>query len=111
MNAALTGAGMANAAVIIVFGFGSARDQDFAVWLYYPAVIFVLQSAAWYMAWSLKKKGWMLATALGQWVTAVALGLLVREPALYLGVCTVALFLFFAGPGFMLYREAKRAGA
>lgn len=111
MNAALSGAGMANAAVIIVFGFGSVRDQDFATWLYYPAIIFVLQSAAWYMAWSLKKKGWMLATALGQWVTAVALGLLVREPVLYLGVCTAALFLLFAGPGWILYRDAKRAGA
>lgn len=111
MNAALSGAGMANAAVIIVFGFGAARDQDFATWLYYPAIIFVLQSAAWYMVWSLKKKGWMLATSLGQWVTAVALGLLVREPVLYLGVCTAALFLLFAGPGWMLYRDAKRAGA
>ncbi len=75
------------------------------------AIIVVLQSAAWYMVWSLKKKGWMLATALGQWVTAVALGLLVREPVLYLGVCTAALFLLFAGPGFILYRDAKRAGA
>lgn len=111
MNAALSGAGMANAAVIIVFGLGSVRDQDFATWLYYPAIIFVLQSAAWYMVWCLKKKGWMLATALGQWVTAVALGLLVREPVLYLGICTAALFLLFAGPGVILYRDAKRAGA
>lgn len=111
MNAALSGAGMANAAVIIVFGFGSVRDQDFATWLYYPAIIFVLQSAAWYMAWSLKKKNWMLATSLGQWVTAVALGLSVREPVLYLAICTAALFLLFAGPGWILYRDAKRAGA
>lgn len=111
MSAALSGAGMANAAVIIVFGFGAMRDQDFAVWLYYPAVIFCLQSAAWFMAWNLKKKGWMLATSIGQWITAVALGLLVREPVLYLGVCTAALFLLFAGPGWILYRDAKRAEA
>lgn len=111
MNAALSGAGMANAAVIIVFGVGAARDQDFAVWLYYPAMIFALQSAAWFMAWSLKKKGWMLATALGGWATAVALGLLVREPVLYLGVCTFALYALFAGPGWIMYREARKAGA
>lgn len=107
MQAALSGAGMANAAVLIIFGVGSMRDQDFAVWLYYPAVIFCLQSAAWYMAWSLKKKSWMLATSLGGWATAVALGVLVREPLAYLGVCTAALFLLFAGPGWIMWRDAR----
>ena len=107
MSAALSGSGMANAAVIIIFAVGSWRDQDFAVWLYYPAVIFCLQSAAWFMAWSLKKKPWMLATSIGGWVTAVALGLLVREPDWYLAVCTAALFLLFAGPGWIMFREAR----
>ena len=41
------------------------RDNDFAIWLYYAAIVFALQAAAWYMAWTLKRKGWMLATALG----------------------------------------------
>lgn len=109
MQAALSGAGMANAAVLVIFGVGALRDQDFAVWLYYPAVIFCLQSAAWYMAWSLKKSHWMLATSLGGWITAVALGLLVREPVAYLGVCTAALFLLFAGPGWILWRGARAA--
>ena len=111
MSAALSGSGMANAAVIIIFAVGSWRDQDFAVWLYYPAVIFCLQSAAWFMAWSLKKKPWMLATSIGGWVTAVALGLLVREPDWSLAVCTAALFLLFAGPGWIMFREARKAGA
>lgn len=106
MNAGLSGAGMANAAILIVFGVGAVRDQDFGVWLYYPAMIFALQSAAWFMAWNLKKKGWMLATSLGGWATAVALGLLVREPQWYLGVCTLALFGLFALPGWIMYRDA-----
>ena len=109
MNAGLSGAGMANAAILIVFGVGAARDQDFAIWLYYPAMIFALQSAAWFMAWNLKKKGWMLATSLGGWSTAVALGLLVREPQWYLGVCTLALFGLFALPGWIMYRAATAA--
>jgi hypothetical protein len=107
LNAAFSSAGMANAAVIIIFGVGAIRDQDFAVWLYYAAIVFALQAAAWFMAWTLKKKGWMLATALGGWSTAVALGVLVREPTLYLGVCTVALFLFFALPGWVMFRDAR----
>jgi hypothetical protein len=109
-SAAFSATGMANTAVIIVFAVGSWRDQDFAVWLYYSAIVFALQAAAWYVAWILKRKGWMLAVALGGWVTAVALGLLVRQPLAYLGVCTVALFLLFALPGWVLYRDAKSAG-
>lgn len=107
LNAAFSATGMANAAVVIIFGVSAVRDQDFAVWLYYAAIVFALQAAAWYMAWMLRKKLWMLATALGGWVTAVALGVLVREPTLYLGVCTVALFLFFALPGWVMFRQAQ----
>jgi hypothetical protein len=109
-NAAFSATGMANAAVIIVFGVGAVRDQDFAVWLYYAAIVFALQAAAWYVAWVLKKKGWMLAVSLGGWLTAVALGVLVRQPVAYLGVCTAALFLLFALPGWTMFRDA-RAGA
>ena len=109
-NAAFSAAGMANAAVIIIFGVGAVRDNDFAVWLYYAAIVFALQAAAWFMAWTLKRRGWMLATALGGWAAAVALGVLVREPMWYLGVCTVALFLLFALPGWIMFRDA-RAGS
>lgn len=106
-SAAFSATGMANAAVIIVFGVGAVRDQDFAVWLYYAAIVFALQAAAWYVAWVLKKKGWMLAVSLGGWVTAVALGVLVRQPVAYLVVCTAALFLLFALPGWALFRDAR----
>ena len=109
LNAAFSATGMANTAVIIVFGVGAWRDQDFAIWLYYAAIVFALQAAAWYMAWTLKRKGWMLATALGGWLASVALGLLVREPLWYLGVCTVALFALFALPGWILFRDARTA--
>ena len=107
LNAAFSATGMANLAVILMFGVGSARDQDFAIWLYYPAVIFALQAAAWYVAWSLKRSRWMLACSAGGWLTAVALGLLVREPEWYLGVCTVALFALFALPGWIMVRHAR----
>ena len=110
MNAAFSATGMANLAVIIVFGVGAMRDQDFAVWLYYAAIVFALQAAAWFVAWNLKKKLWMLATSLGGWVTAVALGVTVREPMIYLGICTVALFLLFALPGWVMFNDARRAG-
>lgn len=109
LKAAFSATGMANGAVIIIFGVGAMRDNDFAIWLYYTAIVFALQAAAWYVAWTLKRKAWMLATALGGWATAVALGLLVREPMWYLAVCTTALFLLFALPGWVMFRDARAA--
>lgn len=107
LNAAFSATGMANTAVIIVFAVGAIRDNDFAIWLYYAAIVFALQAAAWYVAWTLKRKGWMLATSLGGWLVAVALGVLVRQPVMYLGVCTIALFLLFALPGWLMFRDAR----
>lgn len=106
-SAMFSATGMANAAVVIVFAFGAIRDKDFGIWLYYAAIVFALQAAAWYVAWMLRRQGWMLAVSLGGWVTAVALGLLVRQPVLYLYVCTLALFLLFALPGWALFRQAR----
>ena len=111
LNAAFSATGMVNLAVVVVFGIGAARDQDFAVWLYYPAMVFALQAAAWWVAWSLSRKIWMLATCLGGWATAVALGLLVREPLPYLMVSTAALFLLFAAPGWIMLSGALKARA
>ena len=111
MNAAFTATGMVNLAVIVIFGIGSSRDQDFAIWLYYPAIIFAAQAAAWFVAWSLKRRPWMLATAAGGWITAVTLGLLVRQSDVYLYVCTAALFLLFALPGWIMIRGALQTRA
>lgn len=107
LNAGFSSAGMVNLAMVIIFGVGAWRDGDFAIWLYYPAVVFGLQAAAWSVAWMLKKKVWMLGVSAGGWLTAVALGLLVRQPDQYLYVCTAALFLLFALPGWIMLREAE----
>lgn len=109
LNAAFSATGMVNLAVILVFGLGAMRDKDFAVWLYYPAMVFAVQAAAWWVAWSLRKSPWMLATSIGGWATAVAMGLLVREPVAYLGVATVALFALFAAPGWVMLRGSLKA--
>lgn len=111
MNGAFSGTGCANLAVIIVFGVGANRDHDFAVWLYYPAIVFAFQFVAWFMAWQLKRKLWMGLMALGTWTTAVALGVLVRQPVAYLWVCTAALFLLFALPGWIILRQSQAAKA
>ena len=46
-------------------------------------------------------------SSIGGWITAVALGLLVRHGDIYLYVCTAALFLLFAAPGWIMVRDAR----
>ena len=111
MNAGFSAAGMTNVAIIIVFGVGAVREGEFFIWLYYAAMIFALQAAAWFVAWSLRRKTWMLMTALGGWATAIGLGLTVRDVPVYLGICTAALFLLFALPGWIMLRQATARAA
>lgn len=111
LNATFGGAGLANLAMVVVFGVNAARLQSFQVWLLYPAVVFALQGAVWYVMHMLQRRAWMLATAIGWLFAAVALGLLNGTPY-YLMVCTAALFGLMALPGWIMLREARaQAGA
>ena len=110
LNAAFSGAGMANTAMIAVFAYNAIRLDDFSIWLLYPAVVFALQGAVWYVAHILRRRPWMLWTAIGWIVCSVGLGLLVAHPIAYLALCSVALIVLMAWPGWFLVREARADG-
>lgn len=107
MGAVLNSSGLANVAFLLTFGINAARMENFAIWLFYPSVVFAVQGAAWFVAWQLRRRTWMLLTALGGIATSIALGQLVQYGFLYLCVCTAALFLLFAAPGWIMIRDAR----
>lgn len=107
LNAVFGGIGLANLAMVVVFGFGAASG-GMAVWLFYPAVIFALQGAAWYTAAVLRKRAWLGLVAAGWLASAVALGLSREALEIYLAVCTASLFLLMALPGYVLIRLARK---
>lgn len=111
VNAVFGGAGLANMAMIIVFGAGVARTGELSIWLYYPAVIFAFQGAAWYVAWMLGRQTWRAFASAGWFAASIALGLLNEQPGPYLMVCAAALFLLLALPGWLMMREAAQARA
>ena len=108
LNAVFGGIGLANLAMVIVFGVNTARTGDLKVWLLYPAVIFALQGAAWYTAAVLRKRLWLGLVAAGWLVVSVALGLNRDALDVYLLVTVLALFFLMALPGWVLIRLAKR---
>ena len=110
INAAFGGAGMANTAMIAVFAYNAVSRDDFSIWLLYPAVVFALQGAVWYVAHILRRRLWMMWTAIGWLLASVGLGLLIAYPIAYLALCTAALIVLMAWPGWIMVREARAGG-
>lgn len=109
LNAAFAGAGLANLAMVIVFGVSAVLSDDFGIWLFYPAVVFAILGAAWFVEWRIRRKPGSGAVAFGWLLTSVALGLLRHDELVYVTICTIALFLLMALPGAIMIRTARRA--
>lgn len=108
LNAAFGGAGLANIALMAIFGVNAWRQNDMLIWMLYPCVVFALQGAAWYVAFMLRRKVWMLTVSLGCLVTAVVMGLVLGSSTFVL-VTALACFAWLAAPGAIMARDARRA--
>jgi hypothetical protein len=111
VNAAFSGTGIANLALIVIFASAAARHRDFHYWLFQPAVVFVLQGAVWYVVFVLRKRVWMALVALGWLTSGLAMGLLIERPELYLLVAGLGLFAWMGVPGYVMMRQAMRQAA
>jgi hypothetical protein len=107
LNAAFGGAGLANIALMVIFGVNAWRQHDFLIWMLYPCVVFALQGAAWYVAFMLRRKGWMLVVSLGCLLTAALMGMVINTPTFNL-VAALACFAWLAVPGAIMARDARR---
>lgn len=107
LNAAFGGAGLANIALMAIFGVNAWRQHDMMIWMLYPCVVFALQGAAWYVAFMLRWKIWMLTVSLGCLTTAVVMGLVIGTPTFNL-VAALACFAWLAVPGAIMARDARR---
>ncbi len=103
VSAIFNATGLINLVFLVIFVPPALQSGDFRVWLYYPAVVFAVLGGAWYAAWQLRKRLWMLGTALGWAVCAGAMGLTRGDPA-YLLFCGGALVLFMMLPGIAMAR-------
>jgi hypothetical protein len=107
INAMFNATGLANVGLIIVFALNSTWRDDFSFFLLYPATVFILQGAAWYVAFLMRRRTWMALTALGWFVSGTALGLLLTDITAYLIICGSALLLFMALPGWIMMRQQR----
>lgn len=103
VSAFFSATGMINLVFLVIFLPPYLQSGDFRVWLFYPAVVFAVLGGAWYAAWQLRKKLWMLGTALGWMASAAAMGL-TRGHVAYILICGLCLFFFLMLPGIAMAR-------
>jgi hypothetical protein len=108
--AAVFGAvGAANLALIFVIGWSAFKQHSFAVWLIYPACVFILQGAAWLVAFAMRRRGWLSLVAAGWFVFAIGMGLTTDRIDLYLLFCGLGIWGCMALPGWLMMRAPARA--
>ncbi len=110
LNAMFGATGLANLGFVAVFAANAISRDDFTFWLLYASTVFILQGAAWYVAFLMRRQAWMAWTALGWFASGIALGLLLHNIPAYLAVCTAALFLCMALPGWIMIRQSRAQG-
>jgi hypothetical protein len=107
LGAVFSGVGLANLAMVFVFGLNAGREQSGLVWMLYPPVIFALQGAAWIAAFQIQKHGWQATVGLGWLASACALGWFLRDTEAYILIAAASLFLLMALPGWRMMRHAR----
>jgi hypothetical protein len=101
--------GLANLALIAVIGAVAIRERSFTTWLIYPATVFILQGAAWFVSFCLRRRAWHLVVAVFFIATAIGMGLTAGDVDLYIVFATLGLFFGMAVPGFIMMRAPKSA--
>jgi len=101
-------AGLSNLALVAVIGSIAWRERSMTIWLIYPCAVFVLQGAAWLVAYALRRRTWLAATA-GLWFACgIGMALMVETLLGYAVFCGLGLFFGMVVPGWVMMRSATK---
>ena len=101
------GVGLANLALIAILAFSAFRLHSLEVWLIYPCIVMILQSMAWFVAWTLRRQTWLGAMAAGWLVVGLAMGFTIQIIWAYLTVLGLGMLGLMMVPGLVIMRQAK----
>jgi hypothetical protein len=101
--------GLANLAMILVFGSISWREHSLLIWLIYPCIVMILQGMAWLVAGSLRRRVWMGVVAVGFFITGVGMAFAIKTLDAYIVVAGLGMIAFMAVPGALMVRQSRRS--
>jgi len=108
VQATMSSIGLANLALLAIFGSAAIPRQSIVIWELYPAALFALLGAAWYVVFMLRRRWWTAAVSAGWLISAVALGVLAGTLT-YALVAGLALILLMGLPGGYMMHLAKKS--
>lgn len=108
INAAFAAIGAANLAVTLILFIGAWRLDNQMIGVLIPCVIFALQGAAWFVAYTLRRRAWLGVVAAGWMVTSIAMAFYVGSITFML-LIGLGILLWMAVPGFVMMRLASKA--
>jgi hypothetical protein len=101
-------AGLSNLALVAVFASVAIPRKSLDIWELYPAALFALQGGAWYCAYVLRRRLWLMAVSVCWFVSAIVLAQFIGT-ATYVLIVALALFAFMALPGLYMMHLARIA--
>lgn len=108
-NAGFGSTGLATLTTAAIFGYLAWHRQDLGVWLFHPLMVAVLQGAAWYIAFAIRRRGWLALVSAGWFATAFLGALALERVDLFILLIGAALLLLMALPGWILMRGAANS--
>jgi hypothetical protein len=109
VNSAFGGAGLANLALLVSFGTVALRERSMTIWMLYPVTLAVVLGSAWYVAFMMRRRAWLLAVSLGWYASAIGLALLTNRGAFYVLFLGAALIALMALPGAVMMRAGRKS--
>jgi len=108
INAAFAAIGAANLVVCLMLAAAAWRLGDPRITILIPAVIFALQGTGWFVAFQLRRRGWLALVAAGWTAAAIAMAFTIGDHIVYLSIIAAAIFGCMALPGFVMLRLSRR---
>jgi len=99
--------GLANLALAAVIGSVAVRQHSMSTWQIYPCAVFVLQGAAWLVAFLLLRRAWLALVAVGWFATAIVMVCLIQTTTWFLVSAGIGFVLLMVVPGAVIIRLAR----
>jgi uncharacterized membrane protein len=108
ISAVFSCVGVTNLVLIVVIGAVAIRLHSVTVWLIYPCSVFVLQGAAWLIAYGLRRRPWLALVALGWFVAAFVMAWFIQDVGRFILAAGVGLLAGMVIPGVVMLRLASK---
>jgi hypothetical protein len=99
--------GLANLALVAVIGSVAVRQHSITTWLIYPCTVFVLQGAAWLIAYLLLRRAWLALVAVGWFAAGIVMACLIQSMTWFLVSAGIGFVLLMVVPGAVMIHLAR----